>query len=337
MLSSTLLRRFLGLYGSAVVLMFFSEMFFLNEGPVIDAIAKLQGNPLSVVLYLAEFSLFYCFFAYVMLYVIDRYAVRTVMGIFLAGALFGWMAEAIIVPIAYEAVPVSLIWPSVSWHGLVDVVFGWYMVRTVMRLNRPLLSVGMFIVLGVIWGGWATWFWAEPDVLQPVIPGEFMLFTFATSLWWIGGMILADAAGWVAFTPGKWERRIVFGGLGLFFILMAVPYLPFSLALPPLIWLTVRALSRQPETDVDRLRFLREDRPARWQYLLAILTPIVASAVYPIFYEAQVMIPAEDVIFILFCTGTLMLIGGLTGPLRRWPGHSKARAPKSVTVSSSTR
>jgi hypothetical protein len=308
------ITRLAAVFGSALVLMFFSEFYFVNEGPTITLLA---ASPLRGAAGLLEFALYYALFAYVLLLALAHYEVRSWNGLFLAGVLFGWATEAVIVPVAYEAVPISLIFPSVSWHALVDVLLGWYAVRVIMR-RRGWASALMFIVLGAVWAAWATWFWVEPDALSPLTPGSFFNFALITALAWIVGMVLLDAAAGAPFQPPKWEVRAVLAVTLLLAIAMAVPFLPFSLALPPLVVLVLLALRRGAGRGTENvLAPLQHSRPAWWQYPLTLLTPLTAAVVYPLFYEAGTGIPTEDITFLLLVVGTLLLLVALVRALTR--------------------
>jgi hypothetical protein len=57
--------RLTSVVGSAIILLFFSEFYFLNEGPVQTIIDTWANDPTTKVLALAEFVLFYSLFAYI--------------------------------------------------------------------------------------------------------------------------------------------------------------------------------------------------------------------------------------------------------------------------------
>lgn len=308
------LRHVATLFGSALILMFFSEYFFLNEGPVQTIITQIETDPAQVVFGLLEFSLYYALFTYTLLLAIQYFDVRRLSDLFLAGALFGWATEAVIVPIAYEAVPFSFIFPSVSWHALVDVMLGWYLVRRVTRMNRLWLSLGLFVILGVLWGSWATWLWGTAESSAPLTTDEFTDYVFVTGVLWIIGMILVDGFGTTHFRASRWESIIVMGITLFLFGAMAVPFLPFSLGLVVLIGITLLALRRRPDDGQDWLYPLRETRPAWWNYPLALLTPFTAMLVYSLYVEAERGIPTEDLTFILLLVGTVLLLASLIRP-----------------------
>ncbi len=296
------------LIGTAMILLYFSEFYFLNEGPVKTVVEQREENALNLILILGELILFYAVFAYVLLGSLHWFSVRSITDLFLVGALVGWATEGIIIPVVYEAVPISIVFPSVSWHGLVDVVLGWYVIRRVMRLNRPHYSIVMFTALGLVWGAWATWFWVEPEELQPLTPINFTYFAIVAAAVWGAGMALVDYAGTTSFRVTKWERRVLFVFAGGLALMMAASVFPFSLVIVPFLWLTIRALRRPANTTADELVSHLAAKPAWWQYPLAALTPLSASLVYPLFYHADQGVPSEDIVFILLLIGSIWLM-----------------------------
>ncbi len=312
------LRRLGAAYGSAIVLMFFSEYFFLNEGPVSELLETLQSAPLLAVPAFVSFAGFYTLFTYPMLALLSHFNVRTLSGLLLAGAVFGWATEGLTIPIVYESIPISFVFPSIGWHALVDVMLGWFFVRLAMRRLGPLGNGVMFVILGALWGMWATWFWGvtEVDAMAPLSPTDFALVAAVTSGFWLLGMALADHFGAVEFKVNKWEV----GVLGLIYLvlvpLIAFPYLPLSLLIVPVVALAILALwaGRNHSGGKTILERLHETRPSRWSYLMVLLTPATAVLVYPWFFANEVQVPTEDIVVVLMVTGLAWFILALIAP-----------------------
>lgn len=317
---SALVRRITSVIGSAAILLFFSEFYFLNEGPVQTLIGILSENPAQIVVAGGEFILFYSLFAYIFLIVLESFQVKTIWALFLAGAIFGWATEALLVPVVYESVPFSFLFPSISWHALIDVMFGWYLIRRIMRLNRLFLSTGMFILTGLAWGAWATWFLVETDPapLAAILPGDFAVYAITTSVIWITGMIILDYSGSNNLSISTLEIVIVLLIASVFFVITALPFLPYSLAIIPLIAITLFALwrGRAVDTGDNILHELDDARPGWWQYFLALLTPLMAMVIYPFFYHWQWVIPSEDILILLLIAGFFMFLFALFKLLR---------------------
>ncbi|MCF6305095.1 MAG: hypothetical protein L3J33_06960 [Rhodobacteraceae bacterium] len=306
-------------YGSAIILMFFSEYFFVNEAPVSELLHDLNTEPLLAIPALLSFAGFYTLFTYPMLVALSHFNVRSLSGLLLAGALFGWATEGITIPVIYESIPFSFIFPSIGWHALIDVLLGWYLLRLAMRKLGWLALGAVFILLGVAWGMWATWFWG-PEGMAPISPQDFELLAAVTAGFWLMGMIMADRFGRVEFKVSKWEFGMV-GAiyLGLFWI-MAMPYLPLSLLILPLVGATLLALWRgQAGGGATILARLHPQRPRWWAYVLALLTPLSAVLVYPLMLGGNWQVPTQSIVVTLLLVATLWFIWALVAPFIRRP------------------
>ena len=312
------LRRLGAAYGSAIILMFFSEYFFLNEGPVEELLTTLQSDPLLAVPAFVSFAGFYTLFTYPMLVLLSGFNVRTLSGLLLAGAVFGWATEGLTIPVIYLAIPVSFSFPSIGWHALIDVMAGWFFVRLGMRRFGVSGNAIMFIALGAVWGMWATWFWggAEADAMAPINPEDFLLMVAVTSGFWLLGLVLADRFGAANFKVSKWEVGVI----GLIYIVLApviaFPYLPLSLLIVPVVALTILALwrGRNIEGNATVLERLHTSRPPWWSYVLVPLTPATAVLVYPWFFESNRRVPTDIIVQTLFLAGTLWFVVALIIP-----------------------
>ena len=140
------LSRLFTIYGTALILMFFSEYFFLNEGPAQDIIKIISRAEDASILGYLEFTLFYALFAVWLLLPVVYFKIRSFWALYLAGGFFGIATEGVVIPLIYTE---SLTWPALSWHVLADVILGWYVVRYVLTKNQPLLYT---IPLAVPWG-----------------------------------------------------------------------------------------------------------------------------------------------------------------------------------------
>jgi len=299
--------RILALYGSAFIMAFFSEFVFLNEVLVIDLIAELHNKPFVAFVNILEIVTFYALFTFPFLLALTYFHVRGIFGLILAGALYGWAAEGVMVPAIYEFIPVSFLWTSVSWHVLVDVLVGWYLIRLTMRRNGWVWNVVAFSMLGVFWAFWATWYWGgeEAEVVNAISPDDFTVFAIISSVVWIIGMILSDRFGRETFTPSKWETGLVAFLITTLTLLTGYSFLPLSLAILPLIALTVLALhkARGKSQGPLVLAQVHNNPPVWWKYLLAMLTPVVAILIYPWLHTTNTAIPTEDIILLMLVFG----------------------------------
>lgn len=306
------------LLGTGLILLFFSEFLFLNEGPVTTVVGHLeQGRAGHLVAALAEFVAFYVLFAYVLLAGLQWCQVRTLTDLLLLGALVGWAIEGIVIPLVYEAVPLSLLWPSVGWHALVDVMLGWYLLRRLLRRARWGTALLAFAGLGLAWGAWATWLWIDPDGPPPLEPTAFAAYAATTSLLWIGGLVLLDHAGTTAFRVHRWEARLWLVVCGAGALLMAASAWPWSLAIIPAVWLTIRALRRPTGGEARELVTDLADPPPWPVYLTTIATPVTAAGTYAVLHAAGRGVPSTDVVLVLVLVGGLWLIAAWRRALPR--------------------
>ncbi|MFW5698176.1 MAG: hypothetical protein ACOCX1_06440, partial [Fimbriimonadaceae bacterium] len=199
---STLAQRLGLLLGSGLVLMFFSELLFFNEGPAASLLQAVQ-QPAKHLSAIGELGLWYTLLAAWLLVPIYLFRVRRWEALLLAGAIFGWATEGVIIPLLYAEFPISVVWPTLAWHAVADVLLGWWLLRLLLLTRKP-LWIGLAAVgLGAFWGWWATWPQIDPGFTALSV-GEFAAFAFAATGVWILGNVLVDlSAG--PYVPAKWE------------------------------------------------------------------------------------------------------------------------------------
>lgn len=310
------------LLGAALILGFFSEFYFVNEGPVFDLLDSLKHNPAASVFRFGELILYYVLFAYPFLIALGNFRIGNWRGLLLAGALYGLAAEALVVPVVYEAPPYSFVWTSLSWHTLVDVMLGWWLLRLAMR-SSPIWAVSVPALLGLFWGGWATWFWG--DAPQTALSlGEFAAVASFTGVALMIGVWLADRAPASAFRAGWIEIAVVAAVSLAIFALTARPFAPFLplaiLALVALILLALRAEAGGPVA--PSLRRL-DTPPALHRYLVLLLIPATATASYAAVLATNVRIPSDLVVLPMVLLGTASVVLVLIGAGLTWRRHGR--------------
>ena len=306
-------HRLAAVVGAALVLQFFSEFYFMNEGPAAAAARGLVALP-----EMAELTAWYGLFAYVFLIVLDRCAVRSLAGLLLAGSIFGWAVEGLVIPMVYEAPPLSFLWPSVSWHALIDVIAGWFLLRLAMRrLAWPWLAL-LFAGLGVAWAFWASWTWGGTGEAAVVFtPAEFRTIVLVSATSWMIGTILADIGARTGFEASRWEV----GAVGLaaisLFAITGVSFLPWSAALALVVVLTCGALfwARGAGPRHDLLAPLTTPPPPG-AYVAMPLMPVAAGLTYPVVLDHDLAIPADAVILLLVPLGALGFVWALVQAVR---------------------
>lgn len=273
-----LAQRLLMVLATAVILAFFSELFFMNEGPAGDLLARLGGNPAALPLWGLELALWYAFPAYLFLTAVAHFRARGAAALFLAGALYGWAVEGIVVWQMYEALPFTISWTPLGWHALVDVLLGWVLVRRVLQRDNFAQTAVLAAALGLFWGLWASWNGeSAPDATA------FAALAFAGGGLWAAAALALDRWGGADFRPGRGELV----GLGLagaaLFAVQILPVFPLALlVLPPLLLLTGLLLQRgrAGETRPSILAAFPQ-RPRLRNYALLLLTPLAAALTYP--------------------------------------------------------
>ena len=146
----------------------------------------------------------YSLSAYVFLRLVSYFRVRNIWALFLAGAVFGWLTEGVIVQTTYESLPLSISFTGLAWHALITVWLGWYAVRKALLSSSMRTTVKLAALIGLGYGLWAINWWLEPDGGVATLR-EFAMYSFTiTTL-----VILAyRLANWSLFTPIRWNKWV---------------------------------------------------------------------------------------------------------------------------------
>lgn len=319
----TFANRLLTVLGTSIVLLFFSEFFFANEGPVGTFAALLATNPPAAVLHFGETILWYALPTYLFLIAIGLFRARTVWAVFLAGSLFGYVVEGVIAYQMYEGLPLTISWTPLGWHVLADVLLGWLLVRRILQRDTYLLTAVMAVLLGASWGVWATWTAPGAPLTEPAL---FLPLIAFTGVMWILGTLLLDRWGGRSFVPARWEVGVVGGLTAVFFVLQVVTVFPLALVVFPAVmglslWLLWR--NRQRETRPDILSTFTV-RPRWANYLLLLLMPLTAAAVYTAVYEAGLVLPLADLVVPLLMLAGFVLYG-VAAVRQFWPPRAETQ------------
>lgn len=312
MISMGLLRslfdRIVQVLAMSYVLMFFSEYFFLNEEPTFNLINSLVSSPGEAISGVLLFAIFYAIPTYLFLFTMDRYRVNGIWSLFLAGCIFGWSVEGILIPYVYAGLPVTIVWPPLGWHAVVDVLLGWYLIRTILRKGLFIDTILVSIALGLFWGVWATWFWVgEADKISPINFAVFSLFT-ATLL--ILSYALLDGVHRRSFKGSKFEI-IAVSLLALFFLgtwtimMFGLPLI----VLAPILVITIIPLMKNSKKykGPTILESFRRRTSIRF-YPILFLTPLIASIEYAIIFHSGLEIPVVTLVFPLILVSMVLYV-----------------------------
>jgi len=299
-------RRLALALGFGLISLFFSEFFFLNEAPVL---AVLEGE--NHVAFFLEFTLYYALFAYLALVVMGSGGRQDAVGLILGGATLGWAIEALVIPLAYEAPPLSFAWPSLGWHLVVVFGLGWVALGR-MRRRWPAAWQGLaYLALGVIWTGWARLFWVEdPELVLPDVGGFAVYTVVTTALYGIGAWIVDRPGLHMTATGGD---RIAAAAMAVpLFAMMGWSVWPWALALGGLWGLTLLALRRSPRVAPDA----GDPAPPAGAYLASLALPIGAAVSFALLPDAPAGL-SFLVILPLTALGTGALVWALWRGLMR--------------------
>ena len=84
-------------------------------------------------------------------------------GLFLGGAILGYVTEGVVVDTIYDAFPVQLVWTPLAWHALLTAL----LIGGAPRLEGG-KGLGLIVLGGVFCGVWSQYWPTEPAALPPV-------------------------------------------------------------------------------------------------------------------------------------------------------------------------
>ena len=292
-------RQGAALLGAGCVLLFFSEFFFLNEGPVGDLVAWRPAARLALI---GELALYYVLFALPMLAALRWFRVRSWTGLFLAACLYGWATEGVLIPVVYENLPWSYSWTSIGWHVLIDVFVGLVLLPRALAARQVWVAPAACLTLGIAWGYWATWIWVDGPGLSPTefavkVGWTFPLLAVGTVLIALSGPALPRVDRWV----------------GLAGCLLAVPLAVAQAAATPLggvgllalVVLSVALLRREDRLPPRRIAPERPPSAVRWLWLG--LVPAAAIPTYGALYGMGIPGASSLVLPAIFLAGLVAL------------------------------
>ena len=241
---------------------------FLGMGLVFAALSELWFYPISGIVGLFELTLYYAVAAHVGLLVMMRLGAGGWLGFYLAAAFLGFVIEAVPVFEFFSAMPMTIVWTSMAWHGLVSGVLGIWMFRA--AAARGLWwFVGYAALFGGFLGLWAGYYWSvEPEGLRfgEQLPWAFGMFA-------LGHVLIPAARSWQG--ADRWVMWIGGAVIAFFFAVAGLwMFFPLSLALPVMVGLTFFAgrgvVSNAP---------LWADIPVS-RFWVLLIVPVFAVAVY---------------------------------------------------------
>jgi len=262
----------------------------------------------------------YFFPAFVLLWIIDVFRVRRLAPLFLAAAVFGFVAEGMLTHTLYEGGPLawfSASYTPLAWHAPLSVVFGWWWLRRELVAGRARRVALGCAAVGAVWGVWAMAWWLPENAADPALlaqgarlgrwpVADFALHAFSFTALLAAAHGLLGRGGWRAsFRPSWVEVAFVVVGLLTFFVtlvLLIYPWAPARLLALISVALVALYVNKRHEQTGSLLADLAG--PVRPRDLLGLtLMPIAAVAVYA---TAAALEPSPDVIRVITAYGLVL-------------------------------
>ncbi|NOY54722.1 MAG: hypothetical protein GXP34_01925 [Actinobacteria bacterium] len=252
----------------------------------------------------------YSLVVYLVLAAIEHFGVRGVLGIALAGAIFGWLVEGAVAVTLYRDLPWSISWTALAWHGLLTVVFGWFLVPRALATWPLRRLVRWSVLVGAVWGIWAIGWRVQDGSWTPVV--SFGLFAFGTALVLVLGYVLWQRA----YVPARPQRWLILGAAALLALSAAIQAGAIAVVLPALVGVVV-VVMRTGRGRFDGSGLVPEE-PIRASALTA--PPIAAASavvVYAALQSANV-VSNTAAVFYLFSmpAGFVVLVAAVSSVLK---------------------
>ncbi len=285
-------QKVLFILANGYILLFFSEMMFWGH-------MALKDLPMTL--------LAYSMIGFVFLTAVTHFRIQDKWGLFLAGALFGWLAEGVLVQTTYEGLPLSLSLTGLSWHALLTIWLGWYWLPTAIRQGSAWQVVQRAGATGVLFGLWLLMWQVEIHPSQTPTPGTFVWFALLSSAglgfsYWL--MHRLDGA---RFQVGKWEFTAVTGLLLLYFAIQTVPAAPVALVVLPLLLLLLMVPLQKARPEDGRSLLTEIAGPLALKNLLAFAA-LPTSAIVTFSVATWLQIPPYSHYVLYAITGPLGFI-----------------------------
>ena len=247
----------------------------------------------------------YSLLGWVFLILVRQFRVASFAALFLAGAVFGWLGEGLVVDTLYGSAgnpfPLSISFTGLSWHALLSVGIGWYATGKALTDDKPRRILLLSLLTGIGWGLWAVWWPAELDERTDHSVRGFAAHALFCSVPLLVSWTLLSVARHDCFGPGRAEKVVLTGLVVLFFLGVRVPATPRSgLILPPLLLVCAIALRQNAhiETRSDLLDELLGRIRIRHVPVL-ILNPVAAILTYAPFHLLNIRLPTNVLLYVI--------------------------------------
>ena len=260
----------------------------------------------------------YSLMGFVFLLIVSYFKVNNIWSLFLAGAVFGWLGEGIVVQTTYESLPLSISFTALAWHALITVWIGWYAIRKSLHASNPFSTLKLSLTIGLCYGLWAIMWWLEPDGGVSSV-AEFAAFSFASAILAIPAYWLADWSSSEPFRPNRWVSAAVVGMFAFMFFFIVVPSNPLTIIiLPTLLGLAYLGLrwNRASEEDGSMLTDFSVPAPV-WKYLSLLGIPAAGVSFYALAASLQLQWQTNWVLYLITTPLGFILFGMSLYKLRK--------------------
>jgi hypothetical protein len=214
-------------------------------------------------------------------------------GFWLAGAMFGFLIEGVVVGEMYLAFPFQLVWTPLAWHMLLTAGVMLALVRKSVgwSLGRQCLTLAG---MGLAYGFWAAWWPLE----KPVLPGfaAMAVYQFAGAGVAVLGFLAVNRFQRLPHPPHRvlWIMPVV--ALALFVVQTIFSPSPLRIFLPLMMRLTVWGMLRARGGGTLPL----PPAPA-WRYLPLFLVPVFSVPTAAILIHTLGAVPSNAVVALITC------------------------------------
>lgn len=262
-------RRILFILSAGYILMYFSEhMFWARYRPGTDSLANYLPTWIA-----------YSLAGYAALAVVSVFRVRRAEAVFLAGAVFGWLIEGVVVGTTYENLPLSISFTGLAWHALISFMIGLWVLPEILARRRE-FTLPAVIGIGLFFGAWGiNWNANAAEYHAPAL--EFILFVAAATALLIPayGIFTALRRSPIRILPAEAGALIP---VTLFFFAFQAAAQPVAICvLPVLMGITFFALWRNRRSETAG-SLLADPLPAvpAWALPAFLLIPVAAAGIY---------------------------------------------------------
>jgi hypothetical protein len=269
------------------MLMYFSEHLFWAQMRPDDSLANWISTWLA-----------YSLAAFVFLTLLSVFRVTSKWALFLAAAVFGWLVEGVIVQTTYEQLPLSISFTGLAWHALISVMLGWYAIPKILLKNSAFATLRVAGLAGLGYGLWAIYWWIEEGQASSIV--EFATFSFASTSVLIFAYWLNNLVSKQLFAPSLLVIGLNSLAFLLFFVFVTVPAAPVALLLlPVLLALAVWGLWKTRLAPGQPLLESLTGTIYCWNYLLLLLLPLIAVAVYSLAWTLNLRLNTNWVLYLI--------------------------------------